>query len=169
MIQIESGMRLGGDLCGLKLNTIISFAYTGCFNSGGVFIENSAGFSRGMVGGGWGVCRENKTHIPPSSGQASSRLREREREIESNVFLFLWKIMRLILFRLIFSQTKHMVCVSANTFPLHLNGRLSSPRSAPATAQKQQQAVVILRPLCAVRHDWHLSFFNWPWVKQRLG
>lgn len=99
--------------------------YTGCFSSRGVFIENSAGFSRGMIGGGWGVCRENKTHIPPSSGQASSLMRERE--IESNVFLFLWKIMRLILFRLIFSQTKHTVCVSANTFPLHLNGCLPNP------------------------------------------
>lgn len=53
MIQIESG-GLVGDLCGLKLNMIISYAYTECFYSRGVFIENSAGFSHGMMGGGWG-------------------------------------------------------------------------------------------------------------------
>lgn len=35
--------------------------------------------------------------------------------------------MRLILFRLIFIQTEHTVCVSANTFPLHLNARLIPP------------------------------------------
>lgn len=72
-------------MCGLKLNMIISYAYIECFYSQGVFIENSAGFSHGMMGGGRGVWRENKTHIPPSSGQASSLLRERE----SDVFLFL--------------------------------------------------------------------------------
>lgn len=61
---------------------IISYAYTECFYGRGVFTENSAGFSHGMMGSGWGVCRENKTHIPPSSGQASSVFeRERERRL----------------------------------------------------------------------------------------
>lgn len=66
-------------MCGLKLNMIISYAYTEHFYSRSVFIENCAGFSHGIMGGGWGggVCRENKTHIPPSSGRASLLLRER--------------------------------------------------------------------------------------------
>lgn len=46
--------------------------------------------------------------------------------------------MRLILFRLIFIQTKLTVCVSANTFPLHLNGRFGShpPPTRPRNRTK---------------------------------
>lgn len=36
------------------------------------------------MGGGWAVCRENKTHIPSNCGRASSLYRKREREWEQH-------------------------------------------------------------------------------------
>lgn len=57
----------------------------------------------------WKVLREEKTQHSSSSFSLSLLLRE-------NCLLFLWQIMRLILFSLIFIQNKRMVCVSVNTY-----------------------------------------------------
>ena len=59
--------------------------------------------------------------------------------LREKCLLFPWKIMRLILFSLIFIQTKHMVCVSMNTFPYTWMLDLLS-------SQTKVKAIVILRP-----------------------